>query len=54
VINMCRDKNVSIYVTLEKHMACGIGACLVCTCKTKNGNKRACIDGPVFNGLDLL
>jgi dihydroorotate dehydrogenase electron transfer subunit len=54
VINMCRDKNVSIYVTLEKHMACGIGVCLVCTCKTKNGNKRACKDGPVFNGLDLL
>lgn len=54
VIGMCKEKNVSIYVTLEKHMACGIGACLVCTCKTKSGNKRACKDGPVFNGLDLL
>lgn len=54
VIEMCKDKNVSIYVTLEKHMACGIGACLVCTCRTKSGNKRACKDGPVFNGLDLV
>lgn len=54
VIDMCKDKNVNIYVTLEKHMACGVGACLVCTCKTKEGNKRTCKDGPVFNGLDLL
>lgn len=54
VIDMCKEKNTMIYVTLEKHMACGIGACLVCTCKTKDGNKRTCVDGPVFNGFDLL
>jgi dihydroorotate dehydrogenase electron transfer subunit len=54
VIEMCREKNVPVYVTLEKHMACGIGACLVCTCKTKEGNKRTCKDGPVFNGYDLV
>ena len=35
-------------------MACGIGACLVCTCKTKGGNKRTCKDGPVFDGKDLI
>ena len=29
---------------------CGVGACLVCTCKTKDGNKRTCKDGPVFDG----
>lgn len=54
VIEMCREKNVPVYVSLEKHMACGIGACLVCTCKTKAGNKRTCKDGPVFNGYDLV
>jgi dihydroorotate dehydrogenase electron transfer subunit len=37
-----------LYVSLENRMACGIGACLVCTCKNKNGNKKVCKDGPVF------
>ena len=50
VIEMCKEKNVAVYVSMEKHMACGLGACLVCTCKTKDGNKRTCKDGPVFDG----
>ncbi|MDS0524755.1 dihydroorotate dehydrogenase electron transfer subunit [Clostridium sp. SHJSY1] len=50
VVNMCKEKGVKIYVSMEKHMACGVGACLVCTCKTKDGNKRTCKDGPVFDG----
>lgn len=54
VINMCNDAKVPVYVSMENHMACGIGACLVCTCKTKGGNKRTCKDGPVFDGKDLI
>lgn len=58
VIDMCKENNiktcdnnkVNVYVSMEKHMACGVGACLVCTCKTKDGNKRTCKDGPVFDG----
>lgn len=50
VIEICKEKNVKIYVSMEKHMACGVGACLVCTCKTKDGNKRTCKDGPIFDG----
>lgn len=50
VIDMCKEKEVNIYVSMEKHMACGVGACLVCTCKTKGGNKRTCKDGPIFDG----
>ncbi|AFA48401.1 dihydroorotate dehydrogenase electron transfer subunit [Acetobacterium woodii] len=38
----------TVYVSLEAHMACGIGACLGCTCETKAGNKKVCKDGPVF------
>lgn len=38
----------AVYVSLEAHMACGIGACLGCTCETKSGNKKVCKDGPVF------
>jgi len=37
-----------VYVSLEAHMACGIGACLGCTCETSEGNKKVCKDGPVF------
>lgn len=53
VVEICKENDVNIYVSMEKHMACGVGACLVCTCKTKEGNKRTCKDGPVFNGLDV-
>lgn len=54
VVSMAKEKNVEIYVSMEKKMACGIGACLGCTCKTKSGNKRCCKDGPVFSGEELI
>ena len=41
--------DAALYVSLEKHMACGIGACLGCTCQTTGGRKRVCKDGPVFD-----
>ena len=41
--------NAQLFVSLEKHMACGVGACLGCTCQTKGGRKRVCKDGPVFD-----
>lgn len=53
VVEIAKENNIDVYVSMEKHMACGVGACLVCTCKTKDGNKRTCKDGPVFNGLDI-
>lgn len=45
-----RGISVPCYVSLEERMGCGIGACLVCVCKTKGGkgNRRVCKDGPVF------
>lgn len=41
-------------VSLERLMACGIGACLSCVVSTREGLKRACVDGPVFNAEDVL
>jgi len=39
---------------VEKHMACGVGACLGCTVKTiDGGNRRCCVDGPVFNAEEI-
>lgn len=54
VVAMCNEKNVPVYASMENRMACGVGACLVCTCKTTGGNKRTCKDGPVFSGKDLI
>lgn len=40
--------------SFEERMACGFGACVGCTCKTKNGNKRVCKDGPVFGKEEII
>lgn len=54
IVERCRDKNVKCFVSLEKRMACGLGACLGCTVETVNGNKRACKDGPIFSSEELM
>ena len=54
LVDMCKNTNTKIMVSLENKMACGVGACLVCTCKTKFGNKKTCKDGPVFWGEDVI
>ena len=54
LVKMTEGTNTKIMVSLENHMACGVGACLVCTCKTKFGNKKTCKDGPVFWGEDVI
>lgn len=45
---VCEEVNTPLYVSLESHMACGIGACLGCTCNTTEGKQRICKEGPVF------
>ncbi len=42
------------YVSLEENMACGVGACLGCAVKTKDGYKRVCKEGPVFKMEDIV
>ena len=54
LVKMVEGTDTKIMVSLENHMACGVGACLVCTCKTKFGNKKTCKDGPVFRGEDVI
>ncbi|RUT35907.1 dihydroorotate dehydrogenase electron transfer subunit [Paenibacillus zeisoli] len=43
-----QDYHGNVYVSVENKMACGIGACLVCSVKGPEGTKRACVEGPVF------
>ena len=54
------DKGIEAWISLEEKMACGIGACLACVCKSKDvdhhtnvHNKRICKDGPVFNAQEV-
>lgn len=44
---------VRCQVSLERLMACGIGACLSCVVSTVSGRKRACVDGPVFDAGEV-
>lgn len=43
-----------VFLSLEQHMACGAGACLGCTVRTVRGNRRCCVDGPVFNAAEVI
>lgn len=46
--------NCNLFLSLERHMACGIGACLGCSVETANGMKRVCKDGPIFPARELI
>lgn len=54
------EKEIKAYISLEEHMACGVGACLGCVVKTKEvdhhshvHNARICTDGPVFDAEEV-
>ncbi len=54
------EKGIHAYISLEERMACGVGACLGCVCKTKDkdphshvNNSRICTDGPVFEAREV-
>lgn len=49
------ENKIECWISMEEKMACGIGACLACVCKSKEvdahtnvHNKRVCKEGPVF------
>ena len=54
VQKVCGESGVKCYLSMEAHMACGVGACLGCTITTTEGNRRCCKDGPVFPGEILI
>jgi dihydroorotate dehydrogenase electron transfer subunit len=57
VADVCKGK-VNCQVSLEERMGCGIGACLVCACKTKTENgevmTHVCKNGPVYNAEEVF
>lgn len=55
-----KENGMECYISMEERMACGIGACLACVCKSKEkdahtnvNNKRICKEGPVFNAKEV-
>jgi NAD(P)H-flavin reductase len=50
----CKEAKVPCFVSMERRMACGAGACLGCTVETINGNRRCCTDGPIFPAQEIL
>lgn len=54
------EQGIEAYISLEERMACGVGACLGCVCKTRETdhhshvhNARICTDGPVFEAKEV-
>ena len=55
------EHGMDAQISLEERMACGIGACLGCICKSKTkdhhtnvNNTRICKDGPVFDAKEVV
>lgn len=58
IATLATQHQVPSEVSLEERMGCGVGACLACVCRIKTTDssdyKRVCVDGPVFNGEEVL
>ena len=44
---------IPVEVSVENYFGCGIGLCVGCTVELDGKQKRACVDGPVFNGKSI-
>ncbi|MDQ2085243.1 dihydroorotate dehydrogenase electron transfer subunit [Herbivorax sp. ANBcel31] len=58
VVDIAKENEIKCQVSLEQRMGCGIGACLVCACKTKSDDgwkySHVCKDGPVFWSNEVI
>lgn len=58
VVDIAGEYGLPSQVSMEERMGCGIGACLVCACRTvRNGEEyfaHVCQDGPVFESKDVI
>jgi len=50
---VCGQHRVSHLAVMEEMMACGVGICVACVCQTAKGQKKVCLDGPIFDGADV-
>jgi len=64
IVKISLNAHINCQISLEERMACGIGACLGCVCKIKTKDKkgdkvkyeykRVCVDGPIFEGSEVV
>lgn len=57
ICRIAAENGVRCQVSLEERMGCGVGACLVCACRTIRDGKEyfahVCKDGPVFDSEEV-
>ena len=58
LVDICMKYNIPIYISMERVMACGVGACCGCVISVRENNevvyKKVCTDGPVFDGAKVV
>ncbi len=52
-------QDFTAWLSMDRHMACGVGACLTCVIKKQNPDEgwqwaRCCKDGPVFESREIV
>lgn len=56
--DIANKNNIFCEISMEERMGCGVGACLVCACKTIKGDSftysHICKDGPTFNAKEII
>ena len=58
--DLCAARGVPCEVSMERHMACGMGTCQSCICKVRSDApegwtyKLCCTDGPVFDAAQMV
>ncbi len=58
IVDIAEQNGIECQVSLEQRMGCGVGACLVCACRTVKDGKEiyshVCKDGPVFDSKEVV
>ena len=60
VADACAARSIECLLSLERHMACGMGTCQSCVVKIRSDSppgwsfKLCCSDGPVFDARDVM
>ena len=48
VAHWAAQRDLPCQLSMEQHMGCGYGTCVLCTVDTVDGRLKVCSDGPVF------
>lgn len=54
LVEYAKSNNIKCYVSMEERMGCSIGACVGCVVKINDEYKKVCVDGPVFDGEEVV